>query len=505
MNRQQASNLFYPDRFIHLTRTALSFLGILLMCIPLIRCGGGPKTRPDVLLIVSDALRKDMLGCYGGPAHTPNIDRLAENGVLFEKAYSTAPSTFPSSTAMLTGGYARSYIVTEDSAPDPTVTLFVNEEELLLGEVLRERDYDVLLQVENGLAKRSNNVQGFGAVIPFEGLDRAEIEWIENSTGIRSIGGNPDKHQSSKYDKMYGMLHYLLSVPQEQNFFLLKWFADPHVPYHPPKKFQETIPLDSFNLPRDIDYYMSVHPDSNAKNISPDEIAFFKELYRADVESVDERVGLFLKALEESGRLDNTIIVFTSDHGEMFGEHNRMLHGRAFYDTLVNVPLIFSGPGISKGRTAKSLVSLVDLMPTLETLLLKDPRDPAPGRSFASLLTGGDYQSQPAFIDRISNQFLDRFIDRDALVQDEYKLVAFFHRSKPAFELFNLAEDPGEQTDISEEYPEIVREMYKTILRLRQECDQKLKENLAKIDPSVDIDQAAEKTRQQLRALGYIK
>ncbi len=456
-------------------------------------------------MIVSDALRKDILGCYGGTASTPNIDRLAENGVLFERAYSTAPSTFPSATAMLTGSYSRSYIVKADADPNPVVTLHVPDDELLFAEVIRENGYDVLLQVENGLAMRSNNVQGFGSITSYEHLAPEVVEKIETTTGIRLIGMDSNKQRSSKYDKLYGMLHYLLSVPQEQSFFLLKWFSDPHAPYHPPEKFRETIPFESFELPRELDYYMNLPSPSTVEDFLPEEIAFLRELYQAEVESMDERVGFILKALEQKGRLENTIIVFTSDHGEMFGEHGRMEHGRAFYDILVNIPLIVSGPGIQKGRRTETLVSLVDLMPTLEILLLVDPRDPAPTQSFASLLKGRQYRPRPAFMDRIDNRFLDRFIDRDALVQDEYKLVAFFYRNKPAFELFNLVDDPGELNDISEDNPETVREMYKTILQLRLDCDQKLEENLAMMDPSFSINQAAEKTRQQLRALGYIK
>jgi phosphoglycerol transferase MdoB-like AlkP superfamily enzyme len=107
-------------------------------CFFIMQCSRAPEEKPNLILIVADSLRRDVLGCHGGDALTPNIDRLAKNGVMFSRAYSTAPCTFPSSTSMLTGMYSRSFIIpTQNEAPE-NLTYYMNDSETLLGEYIRD-------------------------------------------------------------------------------------------------------------------------------------------------------------------------------------------------------------------------------------------------------------------------------------------------------------------------------------------------------------------------------
>jgi arylsulfatase A-like enzyme len=336
-------------------------------------------------------------------------------------------------------------------------------------------------------------------------LSLDERSLVESSTGIRIIGTDPDRHRSSKYEDMYGMLRYPLTVPREQNFLLLKWFFDPNAPYNPPDKFYKTIDVDTSQLPKEREFYTSLRHFSDANAFSQEECVYLRELYLAEVASMDERIGFVLKTLESRDLLHSTIFVFTSDHGEFFGEHDRLHHGRSYFEPVVNVPLIFSGPGIPREEAIPDPVSLVKLIPIINDLLVGDSLETDPARQFHNLLARHTGLSHSVYMDRIANRFMDRYIDYDALLSDGYKLVTFLEDGKPVFQLFDLVNDAEEINDISAEFPNIVRTMYKTILQLRHECDLRLEQNLGTMDSDSEVNRVAKKTRDQMKALGYIK
>lgn len=484
-------------------KTALpSFLTI---CLLVNACSPEPKAKPNLILIVADSLRHDVLGCYGGDASTPNIDRLAGNGALFERAYSTAPCTFPSSTSMLTGQYSRSFIFPTQNDPPENLTYYVSDSEVLLGETIRDIGYDAFYSVENGLAMSANNLQGFTEFRGYADLSPSEKAHVENASGIRIIGSDPDRHRSSKYEDMYGMLLYLLTVPREQHFLLLKWFFDPHAPYNPPEAFRGALDIDLSQLPREPEFYTRLRHFADATAFSREECVFLKQLYLAEVASVDHRVGFILKVLEHRDLLRNTIFVFTSDHGEFFGEHDRLHHGRSYFEPVVHVPLIISGPGVPLGKTIPDPVSLIKLTPMVKDLLMAGSRGARPSRRFRASLSRHTGSLHPIYMDRIANRFLDRYIDYDALLIDGYKLVTFLRDGKPVVELYNLTTDPEEQNDISTDAPEIVRSMVKSLQRFRQDCDLRLEENMGGLRSDPESERTAQKAREQMRALGYIK
>lgn len=488
------------------TKNIFAHIGLIGAFFLSVCCAKTPNYNHNVIVIVSDACRKHILGCYGGSAKTPNIDWLAQQGVLFEQAYSTAPCTIPSSIAISTGNYSRTYIVAASEAGKVRFTYYVNDDEKLLGEALEEeKDYDVRMDIENGLANASNNLQGFQRFRHMNNMHEAEIEFVENATGIKNIGWNRDGRRSSRYDRLYGLLHYVMTVPDEQNFFLLKWFADPHAPYHPPQKFRDRITFDTSLLPKEESHYSAMYQINTTKNLTPEECAYLKELYKAEVESMDERVGFIIKALKHRGLFKNTYIVFTADHGEMLGEHGRLLHTGAFYEPLVNVPLIITGPKILRGKKVRAAVSLVDLIPTMKEMLGFEYPSDTQGESFYPLLRGGSFQAREIYFDRIKNRILERNVFHDALLMNGYKLITFKRNNKPAFSLYNLEEDPDELTGISENHPEIVRKMHKKILQFRMDCDTRFQENLQKIDQTVDLDDESKKILELLKSLGYIK
>lgn len=465
--------------------------------------------RYNVILVVADALRHDILGCYGGKADTPNIDWLSENGVTFKRAYATAPCTMPSSVSMFTGNYSMSYgAIPAKDLGEKTVWgyfYYVPNAEPLLGKSLRKLGYRVNMSIENPNAWGSNNLQGFVKLPKKKDLSVEDTAHVEKITGIKNLNRNKNGRVSSRYNDCYGMLHYLLHHETQENFFMIKWFQDPHSPYNPPEKFKTRIILDAKDLPDDETYYTS-QTSFELKSLTEAELEFVKELYRAEVESIDERIGYILRALEHQSLLEETYVVLTSDHGEMFGEHGRMSHGGAFYEELLRVPLIIFGPSIQPGSTIEAYVSLLDLMPSLKELLGVKYRDNTQGESWLPLLLGKSNQDRVLYFDRMNMKLEPGKIRKDkAIIMDGYKLILNFRRNKRIFSLFDLANDPHESENIYNQRKEMADIMYQEILE-RSQMNEKSRE-IARKQTAAEIDfkEMSEENIEKLRALGYIK
>ena len=469
---------------------------------------GEAPPRCNLVIIVADALRWDVLGCYGGEASTPNLDWLAANGVLFENAHSTAPCTMPAAVSMFTGKYSRTYgIVQKDPSAHPTKLrhfFHASDSELMLAEVLRRDGYDMLMDVENRLAWLSNNLQGFDPIRGFEELLPDEVALVERQLGLKGIVKYKRTRKPTPYARLYSLLHYLLQVPAEQRFFVLKWIFDPHDPYSPLARFRDQIAMDEFRLARDPGYYSQQGPHAMGE-LSADESRYLEALYRAEVESVDERVGFILAALRRNDLLANTCVIFTSDHGEMFGEHGISGHGGAFFDPLVRVPLIFYGPDLPRGRRVPTVVSHIDLMPTLKDLTGVEYEDDMQGESYRALLYGESQADRVQYFDWVTNDLTRKKVIVDALREGCYKLVAGQRGGEDVFTLYDLCCDPEELRDVSAEHPDIVKRMYGTIRSLREENAVRYRDNLDRIGQDVDLEGISEETQRELRSLGYIK
>ncbi|MEE9268794.1 MAG: sulfatase-like hydrolase/transferase, partial [Candidatus Krumholzibacteria bacterium] len=204
-------------------------------------------TRPNIVLVVSDALRRDVIGCYGGVARTPNIDRLADRGVLFENAYSTSPWTPPSAVSIFTGNYATSYPYYDF---EKTIKVHVPDEEILLAEALRERGYDTAIRNGNFQAGLHNCFQGF-EILPDEvWVTKETMMSIEQITNVRV-------RDTSGYVNCLSVLSRLLSIPEEKNFFMVQWILDPHEPFTPARKFASSIVVDQSHLTKPAEEYTS--------------------------------------------------------------------------------------------------------------------------------------------------------------------------------------------------------------------------------------------------------
>ncbi len=290
-----------------------------------------PAAR-NVVLVTIDTLRADHVGAYGGPVPTPALDALAADGVLLENACTPTPSTGPALASLLTGLYPWNHGVLLNAVPidDPDLPN--------LAEHMRAAGFATAGFVS------SHNVAGRYAFD--RGFDHFRFE------GSRSFDGTA-RFWNLGEETTDAVLEWLDSH-HRRRFFVWVHYFDPHSPYTPPKRFRrpddEPIDLSGKTLPPMLRTVEQLRAAIRG--------------YRGNVVYTDSEFGRLIAKLRELGRLDETAVIVTSDHGEGLGDHGVLDHGQNLYDELVRVPLLIRAPGIRGGRRLNGPAQLEDLMPT---------------------------------------------------------------------------------------------------------------------------------------------
>jgi iduronate 2-sulfatase len=364
---------------------------------------------PNVLFIMADDLRCD-LGCYGSAARTPNLDALAARGVRFERAYCQQAVCNPSRSSMLTG-----------RRPD-TLHLWSN------GIHFRDRNPDVVTLPQLFL-RAGYETRGVGKIFhnwhTKEKGDRRSwsadefLHYANHGDDAPQVAGKLPPNAALDIGRMYGKVPVCerRDVPDDANydgrvaaeavrvlgeikdrpFFLAVGFWKPHAPFNAPKRFWDLY--DATKLPGydparpaggpDV----ALHDSREILGIAPNRItptaaqaAEMRHGYLANISYMDAQVGKVLKALADHGLAGRTIVVFVSDHGYHVGEHT--LWGKtSCYEFDARVPLIVAAPSITAaGRSARGLVELVDVFPTVARLARLDAPTGLEGTSFAPLI-----------------------------------------------------------------------------------------------------------------------
>jgi len=346
-------------------------------------------SQPNILLIITDQQRFDSLGCYGfEAAHTPNLDRLANQGLLFEHCYVNNPICTPSRASLMTGQHLPGHGVYQlyDNLPD---------DQVLFTEYLQQLGYHTALFGKLHVCSRYTEVYQRH---PRDGFD--VYEWcLEHNIDLDSpLNGYARWLQSVDlvfYQQLCRQGRKLLHVPREVHmthwaaertidyidnsdnpFFCAMSVFDPHNPYQDyPLEIgdlidEEKIP-DPFVLESDFEETLPTLKrlsieGGNARKLSKEELRQMRFGYHASIALIDLEVGRVLEALDHKGIVDNTLVIFVSDHGDMLGDRLQMTKGGFFYDACVRVPLLMRWPDrFSRGRRVTSLVQLHDLAATI--------------------------------------------------------------------------------------------------------------------------------------------
>ena len=348
-----------------------------------------PVAGPIVVISV-DTLRADHLPVYGyKKVRTPAIDRLAADGVVFERAYSHSPQTLPAHAALLSGR-----LPFETGVRD-NVGFIVKPGARMLPQLLRERGYATGGVISGFLLRKATGIaQGFDF---FDGDLPASPE---SGSGAVERDGAASEAIAERW---------LGSIGSSRAFLFLH-LNEPHKPYSPPPQFAEYLPYDG-------------------------EIAY-----------TDAIIGRFVRYLKSHQLYDQSTIVLLSDHGEGLGDHGEQEHGLFVYDEAVHVPLIIKQEGnAGAGRRVADVVQHIDLVPTMLDLVKAPDPGRLRGRSLKPVLDGtGRLTEMPVYSESLYARYHFGWSELTALTGDRYRYI-----KAPREELYDVRHDPGDRSNIA--------------------------------------------------------
>jgi len=426
-------------------------------------CPRDPK-RPNLLWIVVDQHRYDVAGFMGDRAAvTPNIDRLAADSARLVETYCQVPLCAPARQSLLTGQYAHTHATfrnNEEHFPPGlwTVAHALTEAGWRTGLFGKthcetggfERVRDLKTMLDEFVAEHSGGGRPGEEHYTFDKQDE-DYDYIGMmNPGFERAGKGPCFFMEAAVAREAAAF---AAEPDERPFCAWASFVNPHPPLFPPDEFHDlfegrALPLRG-RLDVDEPGLLAFHAERREKQglaaLSAADLLGITRAYYASLAWTDHCIGQLLEALERAGLRDDTIVVYTSDHGDMLGEHG-LLKKWAFYEGAVRVPLLVRWPGRVAPRAIERVVQHIDLVPTLLEQLglpLPDGVDAPAGRSLVPLLAGGD---DPGRRDLAISELAGRD-ELHWMVRDgTYKYV--WHGADGQG-LFDLAEDPGETRNLA--------------------------------------------------------
>jgi arylsulfatase A-like enzyme/Tfp pilus assembly protein PilF len=431
----------------------LPIIGVIVLLLFIFYLIVGPKLSTgykkrqlknlNVILITLDTLRMDFVSAYEkGKADTPNMDRVAKEGVLFETCISQTPLTLPSHTSILSGTYPLHHQIRDNGGfLVPGSLEFVSEILQKHGLITAAFIASYVLHSKWGIN------QGFDTYSDDFDLSRYE----------RISLGNVQKRAEEVLDNAKKWL----KTHKKDKFFTWIHLYDPHSPYEPPSPFKEKYP---------------------------------RRPYRGEVEYTDHELGLFFQFLKDEGLYEKSLIIMAADHGEGLGQHNEQTHGFFIYESTVRVPLIIRAPFRFPVKKVKEVVELIDVAPTiLEALDIPIPAS-YQGQSLLGLMFGDRQRNR-------EGAYTETYYPRLHFGWSELKALYYDNHWKyilaPKEELYNLEADQEEKDSLALKQSYQARKVKERIQKFIREKSENAKQpgeakNLDKDD------------LQKLAALGYL-
>ncbi|MDE2810077.1 MAG: sulfatase-like hydrolase/transferase [Gemmatimonadota bacterium] len=429
------------------------------------------NSAPNIVLIVTDQQRWDTLGCLGyDHVITPHIDRLAARGVAFSRAFVQGAVCGPSRNSIVSGQYVHTHGIDRNEA-------WLTPEQPNWIEQLRDGGYHTVnigkmhtapIRLPCGFRHRTvvenkNYRQGHHGPDPDDydlylmqfGLRRPALTYYRDVPNWPDyLGAAVWPHDEDLFiDNCVG--RWSVEAIRTHDFavplFLWSGFAGPHDPFDAPAsalaRYEGVDIPDPVGIPNELD--TKPPPQRRAmegmdgkhapaaiwwSRATPERIRRMRRHYYANITAIDDWVGAMVAAMDERGELDNTVFVFTSDHGDCLGDHHQVYKFSSHYDSVARVPLVFAGPGVERLGVRDPLVELIDLGPTLLEMAGLEPLAGAAGLSLEPLLRG----KEAVLHETVFSEYGPRIMART----EAWKLV--FYPGEPYGELYHLEEDPDE-------------------------------------------------------------
>ncbi|MFW5803449.1 MAG: sulfatase-like hydrolase/transferase [Verrucomicrobiota bacterium] len=465
-------------------------------------------TRPNILLILTDQHRLSAVGAYGEtPCQTPNLDRLAAAGTRFETAYTTCTLCSPARASVMTGAWPHRHGVTANINNLTAACHGLIDSPDLLPRRLQAQGYRTGYTGKWHLGERADSeVLGkFRAPWPhlesmpkdfgfdgqnFPGHGNGGFQYPEYQQYLQENGWKHEKQNGELTGPVESTVPYFLTsntlemiddyAQGEQPFFIWHNFWGPHGPYLATREYNDIYrDMDIPPWPNS-DWPARRTPGPHQAKIHPDaERLTWREYwlprlrrYYAFTTMIDAQIGRMLDHLEERGLADNTLVIFTADHGETCGSHGGLTDkGYHHFEEIQRIPMLARGPGVDAGAVRPELISLADVMPTVCNAAGADSAgDSVEGRSFLPLLQGcavDDWRDSVAVdFDGLNNGACTL----RTLRHDRYKYgLNLVHQD----ELYDLESDPHETRNLIDhpDYAEIARDLRRRMLAWLTDAD----------------------------------
>lgn len=398
----------------------------------------------NIIFVSCDTLRADHLGCYGYPkATSPHIDRIAQEGVLFENAFAANIPTEPAHTAIFSGRLG----IETGIVAHGEHNRYLSRSVPWLPSLLWEAGFTTAA-CDNLYRLKEWFVRGFR-------------HYINTATKTRWIDGKDVNAEAIRW-----LRHH-----REEPFFLFLHYWDAHTPYLPPEKYRSLFyqgdPFDPSHSGMERVKAQPIYPffhEFHFRHLGPvTDPEYVSALYDAEIRYLDDLLRELDEFLEELGLAERTLLVLVGDHGESLYEHDIFWDHAGLYDATVKVPLIMRWPGrIPEGLRIDALVQHVDIFPTLlEAANVPCPEGGA-GKSLWPLIHGEEEAFYSAlYLAECSWQA------SQAVRTREWKLIHNVDPGvyqRPPFELYRLSDDPEESRNLAEDEPEVVEALYRELL-----------------------------------------
>lgn len=418
----------------------------------------------NVILITADSLRPDHLGCYGYKRQTtPCLDKFAEDSALFTQAIAHSSHTPVSAGSILAGDYLSKHgIEAWGYTFDPAVPN--------IAEILKKNGYKTIFISHPHFKQLAGFQRGFGLFL---------IEDVPEDKIIPSAIRQLEKLKNKKF---FMWIHYMGT----------------HAPYFAPEDYLGMFLNDRFYNPRNKLPVVQEGPTHYGFKGIPEWLVvngiknpdFYIAAYDASIRFFDWQLNSLFEKLKELGLYKKTLIIITSDHGELLGEHGYYFHhGFFLYEPLIKVPLVIHADNFLKGKIIKQQVEAsVDIVPTIIDMLKIKTKVRFDGSSLIPLMLGKE-NSHKEFA------FLDRGTIQTAIRMPPWKLIRYNHYPTVTYELYNIDKDPQESVDLIKARPEIFQS-------LKKKLDDYSKSALKNRRARKPMD---EKSKEKLRSLGYVQ
>ena len=472
-----------------------SFLSLVVLLLT-VGCGGQQPAFPPprvILFITFDTVRADHLGMYGYPRETsPNLDLLAEDGVIFERAIAQWPKTTPSFASMFVGQYPQTSGMTHRAAKR------LEARYRTLAEMVQEAGYTTVAVVSNPVLSAQL------------GWDQGFDEYIATWKTTETQSHHPLEFRkwvnASRVNEL--ALPLLERHREAERLFIWIHYTDPHAPYALPNGEESPFLGDAWDTQNEevADELSDTRRLGNEMRLG-----YYVAHYDANIRVADRAVAELMESMAELEMTDDLLTIFTSDHGEGMGEHDYWFrHGGVPYNTNSHVPLAFSYPGVfKKQRRIGRPVELIDLYPTLQEIVGSDSEDSnLEGRSLMPFFVARDPSRELspndfeyAFSESGQRKNLRNYY---RTVQDgRWKLVfhpAVSRQSREAptlIELYDLEKDPLETNNLAGDHADAFERLWKELAGWM--------EGDVVADLSNEAEGHSEETLKALRALGYLE